>query len=129
MVLLDDFDTDVGVGEQWLYFFSPFGETVLATKEIFFVSDIVSFVEILESVEIEMEDREAVGGCVLVDDGEGGAADVVGHAERVTEFFDQCGLADAHRAEEGEEAMIGELCQQVVSYLWQLVDGICYSDG
>ena len=60
------------------------------------------------------------GTAVLVDDGEGRAADVVLDTQGGTELLDERGLPHPHLAKEGEEALLGESPQKLLCHLRQL---------
>ncbi len=104
---------DIRFGQQRLHFLGPFGETVVAAVEIFLVTDVVSLGKTVDSVEIEMIDGLSAGGHILVDDGESGAAHVVGRAEGTAQLFDKGGLSGAHLAVEGEKTVVGEGLQKL----------------
>ena len=110
------------VGQEGLYLLGPLGEAPASGIEIFLVADVVGLVEVLEAVEIEVVYWLTVAVGILVDDGEGGAADVLLHTQLGANLFNKCRLADAHRAEEGIEAFVGELLEQSTGYVWQLLN-------
>ena len=60
-----------------------------------------------------MIDRLARAREVLVDDGESGAAHVVGRAEGTAQLFDKGGLAGTHLAVESKETFFGESLQKL----------------
>lgn len=60
-----------------------------------------------------MIDRLARAREVLVDDGESGAAHVVGRAEGGAQLFDEGGLACPHLAVESKETFFGESLQKL----------------
>ena len=59
-----------------------------------------------------MIDRLARAREVLIDDGESGAAHVVGRAEGTAQLFDKGGFAGTHLAVESEKTFFGEGLQK-----------------
>jgi len=104
---------DIRFGQQRLHFLGPFGETVVAAVEILLVAYVVSLGKTVYPVKVEMIDRLARAREVLVDDGESGAAHVVGRAEGTAQLFDEGGLACPHLAVESKETFFGESLQKL----------------
>ena len=112
------------VGEERLDFLGPFGEAIASGVEVFLIAYVECLVEVFQPVEVEVVDGFPVGATVFVDDGEGGAADVLLHSEVVAESLYEGGFPDSHFAEEGEEAFFGVSVEQLPGYLWQLLYGV-----
>ena len=107
-------------GEEGFDFLGPFGEAPAARPEIFLIADIIDFGDVLHAVEVEMINRFAIGIGVFVDNGEGGAADVLGDADLGTEFLDEGCFPHTHRAEEGEESFFGEVGEEALGGLLEV---------
>lgn len=114
------------VGQQLFHLLCPFSEAVFAAVEVLFISDIVGFFGFLESIEIKMIYRTAIPSTIDVDDGECGAAHIIGHAKLAAQLLDKGCLAHAHFAKEGKETLFGKPLQECLSHLGQLCGVVKY---
>lgn len=88
-------------GKDVLNEFGPLDEAGVAAVEIVVGTDIESFLDTLDAVEIEMEDGTIENlGVILVDDGKGGTVDDIVHTEFFAEGLDEGGLSCSHLAVE-----------------------------
>ena len=91
------------LGQQFLDEFRPFYETGVAAVEIVIDADVVGLTETLDTVEVKVIDGTTFSSLILVDNGEGGTVDRVGHAQCLTDSLDERRLARTHGGVEGKD--------------------------